>query len=467
MGLLSEPIRASASGDLLIVIEGNSDNANQEALIAIDTLLAPTAAGPAQYIRCATLAAGQRQQPQSNLALISVNGIYAVREARQALQLGLHVMLFSDNISLEDEIALKRQAHEQGLLLMGPDCGTAIINGVVLGFGNNVRRGSIGIVGASGTGSQEVSTRIHQFGHGISQLIGTGGRDLSEPVGGLMMLDALNMLAEDPDTRVIVLVSKPPAAAVAERVLTRARAVEKPVVIWFAGPDNPRSDEPGLLFAGNSKQAALNAVLAAGAQAEQLALHPLNWPLIGDIRAQLAGPQRYIRGLFCGGTLCDEAMFLAMEKYPDVYSNIHPDPAFRLADLSQSQGHTFLDFGDDAFTNGKPHPMIDPGLRIQRLLHEARDPQVGVILMDFILGYGAHQDPVGVMLPAIQQAQATAAAENRPLVIVGYVLGTDQDSQSLQRQCQMLTDAGVIWASSSTNAGLLAREFVCQQKELH
>jgi hypothetical protein len=180
------------------------------------------------------------------------------------------------------------------------------------------------------------------------------------------------------------------------------------------------------------------------------------------VRARLTPQQKYIRGLFCGGTLCDEAMFAALAKFDDVYSNIQPDPAKRLSDISVSKAHTFLDFGDDDFTNGKPHPMIDPTNRISRLLQEARDPEVGVIVMDFVLGFGAHEDPVGVMIDAIKEAQAIAKADNRPLEILGYVLGTDQDPQSLAQQCQLLTDAGVIWASSSTNTGLLAREFVCK-----
>lgn len=465
MGVDPAQTNDACASDLLIVLEGSSPEANTAALAEVEKLLASPGQQEGPAVRCATLSTAMQQQPGSNLALISVPGIYAVREARQALLSGLHVMLFSDNISLEDEVALKHLAHEKGLLLMGPDCGTAIINHSVLGFGNRVRQGGVGIIAASGTGSQEVSVQLHQFGGGISQLIGTGGRDLSEAVGGMMMLDALEMLAQDPQTRTIVLISKPPAAAVADRIIARARAVKKPVVIWFAGPGTPPDDEPGLVFAASSKQAAIRAMQASGVDENSLDLHPLNWPLIHEIRAVLAGPQRYIRGLFCGGTLCDEAMFLAMKKYTDVYSNIHPDPAFRLAPRDPGRGHSFLDFGDDAFTDGKPHPMIDPSSRIERLLQEARDPQVGVILMDFILGFGAHEDPVGVMLPAIREAQAIAAAENRPLVMVGYVLGTDLDSPSLHQQCEKLTAAGVIWASSSTNAGLLAREFVAKAQE--
>lgn len=462
LGLLTPELAAAKNGDLMIVIKGASDEANEATLQAIEGLFTHKDKGSRHEARYATLASAKTHIPESNLAVISVNGLYAAREARQALENDLNVMLFSDNVSIEDELALKQLAHEKGLLMMGPDCGTAIINGAALCFGNAVRRGNIGIIGASGTGSQELSVRIHEFGGGISQLIGTGGRDLSEKVGGRMMLDALEMLDNDNGTEAIVLVSKPPAPSVAHTVLERARACRKPVVVCFLGRNEPPADEPGLQFARATKQAALKAVLLTGIKEESLDLHPLNWPLIEEVRAKLTPQQKYIRGLFCGGTLCDEAMFAALEKYDDVYSNIQPDPAMRLQDLNRSVAHTFLDFGDDDFTNGKPHPMIDPTNRIQRLLQEARDPEVGVIVMDFVLGFGSHEDPVGVMIEAIKEAKAIAASEGRPLEILGYVLGTDLDTPSLQQQCQMLTDAGVIWASSSTNSGLLAREFVCK-----
>ena len=374
-------------------------------------------------------------------------------------------MLFSDNVSIDDELALKQLAHEKGLLMMGPDCGTAIINGAALCFGNAVRRGNIGIIGASGTGSQELSVRIHDFGGGISQLIGTGGRDLSEKIGGLMMLDAIQMLEADPQTEIIVLVSKPPAPTVAKKVLERARACRKPVVACFLGRAEPPADEPGLQFARGTKDAALKAVLLSGIKQENLDVHPLNQALIADVRAQLTPQQKYIRGLFCGGTLCDETMFAVLEKHADVYSNIQPDPAYRLSDINRSIKHTFLDFGDDDFTNGKPHPMIDPTNRISRLLQEARDPEVAVIVMDFVLGFGAHEDPVGSTIAAIKEAKAIAAADGRPLAILAYVLGTDIDTPSLEQQRQMLLDAGVILASSSTNTGLLAREFICKGEQ--
>ncbi|MCE9513480.1 hypothetical protein K6T53_25335, partial [Escherichia coli] len=211
LGLLTPELEEAKSGDLMIVIKGTSEEANERTLIAIDELFAHKEQGGQHEARYATIASAKKHAPESNLAVISVNGLFAAREARQALQNNLNVMLFSDNVSLEDELELKHLAHEKGLLMMGPDCGTAIINGAALCFGNAVRRGNIGIIGASGTGSQELSVRIHEFGGGISQLIGTGGRDMSEKIGGLMMLDAISMLEADPQTEIITLISKPPA----------------------------------------------------------------------------------------------------------------------------------------------------------------------------------------------------------------------------------------------------------------
>lgn len=280
-----------------------------------------------------------------------------------------------------------------------------------------------------------------------------------------MMLDAIGMLENDPQTEIIVLISKPPAPAVARKVLERARACRKPVVVCFLGRVETPVDEQGLQFARGSKEAALKAVMLSGVKQENLDLHTLNQPLIADVRARLQPQQKYIRGLFCGGTLCDETMFAVMEKHGDVYSNIQPDPEFRLQDINRSIKHTFLDFGDDDFTNGKPHPMIDPTNRISRLIEEARDPEVAVIVMDFVLGFGSHEDPVGSTIEAIKEAKAIAAAEGRELIILAYVLGANLDTPSLEQQSQMLLDAGVILASSSTNTGLLAREFICKGEE--
>ena len=468
LGLLTPELEQAKNGDLMIVINGKAGADNEQLLVEIEELFNTKAQTGSHEARYATIASAKKHIPESNLAVISVNGLFAAREARQALQNDLNVMLFSDNVSVEDELALKQLAHEKGLLMMGPDCGTAIINAAALCFGNAVRRGNIGIVGASGTGSQELSVRIHEFCGGVSQLIGTGGRDLSEKIGGLMMLDAIGMLENDPQTEIIVLISKPPAPAVARKVLERARACRKPVVVCFLEGDTARKCREGVYLCDNLLDAARTAVELAGvaqdAGREEARAARLKEEIAGA-RGLLQPGQKSVRGLFCGGTLCDETMFAVMEKHGDVYSNIQPDPEFRLQDINRSIKHTFLDFGDDDFTNGKPHPMIDPTNRISRLIEEARDPEVAVIVMDFVLGFGSHEDPVGSTIEAIKEAKAIAAAEGRELIILAYVLGTDLDTPSLEQQSQMLLDAGVILASSSTNTGLLAREFICKGEE--
>jgi len=462
VGLITPEIEDAKTSDLIIVVKAATDELCENAFVSINELFTKkkdTSKGKSE-VKYSTISSAAENVSDANLAIIAVNGAYAPREARKALENNLNVMMFSDNVSVEDEISLKKLAHEKGLLMMGPDCGTAIINNVALCFANSVRKGNIGIVAASGTGSQEVTVRIHEFGGGISQLIGTGGRDLKEEVGGIMMLDGIQALEDDEATKVIVLVSKPPAPSVEEKVLAKIKECTKPVVVWFIGGDEKKVTEAGAHFAKMSKEAAIKAVVLAGADESKLNKRALNIPLIEEVRTKLKPEQKYIRGLFSGGTLCDEAMHAAMEKFDNVYSNIQRDPNYRLKDRNTSIGHTFIDFGDDEFTQGKPHPMIDPSTRIERFIQEAKDPEVGVIVMDFVLGFGAHEDPVGAMLPAMIEAKQNAEQEGRHLEIIGYVLGTELDRQNLDEQVNKLLAAGVTHASSSQNAGLLAREFV-------
>ncbi|MEA5453767.1 acyl-CoA synthetase FdrA [Sinomonas sp. JGH33] len=459
VGLLAPELAAAVNGDLMIVIDAE-DGVDTEALVPeIEELLvrkAPT--GGAADITYRTITTAAQADDGANLAVIAVNGAYAAREARQALDNGLHVMLFSDNVPVEDEVALKTLAHEKGLLLMGPDCGTAIINNVGLCFANAVRPGSIGIVAASGTGSQEVSVRIHALGGGVSQLIGTGGRDLSEQVGGIMMIDGIRALAADPATEAIVLVSKPPAPSVEEKVLAEIAAAGKPVVVYFIGGSEAAVVAAGGHFASSSQDAALQAVRLTGSA--DAAVPALDDARVEAARASLAPEQQYVRGLFCGGTLCDESMFALLEAGETVWSNIQKDPSFVLPAGSPSTGHTFLDFGDDEFTNGRPHPMIDPSLRLARLVEEAKDPSVAAIVMDFVLGFGSHEDPVGVTLPAITEAKKIAADAGRHLEIVGYVLGTDQDTPNVDAEIAALESVGVTVTRSSTETGQYARAIV-------
>lgn len=463
LAITDSAIDDARPSDLMIVIDATEDYL-ATVVDEVDDVLARKNSGQASSdVRYHTLDNAFEEEPDTNLVLVSVNGAFAAREARKALNAGRHVMIFSDNVTIEDERQLKMIAHEKGLLLMGPDCGTAIINGKGLAFANAVRRGSIGIVGASGTGSQEISVRVHEFGGGISQLIGTGGRDLSTDIGGIMTIDAIRALDADSQTSVIVVVSKPPAEEVASAVLAAAGATSKPVVVAFLGSDHTESCYANVTIASGTKAAALAAVHAAGIADPDVAGAGLDTDTITEVRAKLAPEQKYVRGLFCGGTLCDEAMFAALETLDDVYSNIQRDPGRRLAANSPSIAHTYLDMGDDDFTDGRPHPMIAPEVRLDRLLQEGADPEVAVIVLDFIVGFGSNDDPVGVTMPAIKEAKAMAAGRGRHLEILGYVLGTDLDTNpAVADQIAKLEAAGVTVASSSTNLGLLAREFVAK-----
>jgi len=449
-----------ASNDLVVAIEGEP-NAVEAALEAVPSMLsrgAPACGGARERSAPRSIEMALAEQPGSNLALISTPGAFAAAEARKALALGLNVMMFSDNVDLADEIALKRLAEARGLLLMGPDCGTAIIDGVPLGFANSVRRGAIGTVAASGTGLQQVTCLVDRRGQGISQAIGTGGRDLAADVGGITMLCGLAALGEDPDTRVIVLVSKPPAAAVADRVLDAAARVERPVVVSFLGATLADRPADGVYAAATLDEAAAMAVALAETR-EPRAPAP-GAPAIDPAEAAASGAleprQRFVRGLFSGGTFCYESLLLLGPACGEVWSNTPVDPTFALDDPWTSRGHTVVDLGDDVFTRGRPHPMIDLALRTERIVAEARDPEVAVVLLDVVLGHGSHPDPAGELAPAIEQARSLAARDGRSIAFVASVCGTEGDAQGLVRQESRLRDAGVLLAESNAAAARVA-----------
>ena len=450
--------------DLLIVVRASDEAQAQAALAAAEQRLTSRgdrgATDNAAPLLVRSLELALQHDKTANLALISVAGEHAWLEAEQALRHGLHVFLFSDNVPIEQEQRLKALAVKKGLLLMGPDCGTAIINGVGLGFSNVAPRGSIGIVGASGTGMQQLICLIAASGMGISQAIGTGGRDLSEAVGGVMMRSGLALLANDPQTEVIVLVSKPPAERVAREILAAAQ-LAKPVVVVFLGTER---------FAAAAGKAHLARTLTGGAElAVSLAggdrtrvpgegtLHKYN---LAAERAKLAPSQRYIRALYSGGTLCDEAMLLLSEQVGAVASNIPLRPEWALAAGETFRGHTALDLGSDEFTRGRPHPMIDPTLRLQYLARAAQDPETAVILMDIVLGFCAHPNPASVHAPAISQARATAAAAGRSLPVIISLCGAAGDPQRLSMQRKALEAAGALVYESNVAAARAAASFV-------
>ena len=444
----------------LVVVASGSDEACAEALQLADELLSAKAGGGGHAEVASELAATSIQMvvandPAHNFALISVPGDYAAAEAMKALRLGMDVMLFSDNVPADSEFALKTYAHEHDLMVMGPDCGTAIVNGVPLGFANVVRRGPIGVVGASGTGTQEVTVRIHQLGSGVSQALGTGGHDLAQKIGGISMLHGLAALDADPATKVIVLVSKPPAPEVASRVLAAAKRSAKPVVAIFLGADPASITAEGLHGAGYLAQAADMAV--ALAKGTKPALMPIT--LSNETRRTLSGlarsmahDQRYVRGIFSGGTFCFEAQLVHAAAGIRASSNTPTEGNFQLKNSRQSNENTIIDMGDDEFTQGRPHPMIDPSQRDARIRNEVADPTTAVVLFDVVLGYGSADDPTGGLLGVIGSEKAKANAAGRTVAFVGHVCGTELDPQNRSKVVAGLKSAGVLVASSNAEA---------------
>ena len=464
-GLLTPEAEAATPNDLVIAVSA-ADQALAPALVEAEKLLhQKQASEQGGEFRPKTLRGAVKANPAANVAVISVAGRYAVDEAWDALYAGLHVLLFSDNVSLEDEIALKRYAAANGLLLMGPGAGTAILNGVALGFANLVPPGPVGIVSAAGTGLQEVSSLLAKSGVGLTQGIGTGGRDLKQEVGALMMLAGLQALQADPATQVIVLVSKPPAAEVAGKVLEQVARSDKPSVVCLLGGDFVELASPNHRIARTLEEAAA----LASAFATRGAAPPGSYPGQGAglpvdpavLRSRLAPGQGYLRGLFSGGTLCYEAQVIWRDLLLSrVFSNAPLNPDDRLPDSTLSQCHSAVDLGEEEFTVGRPHPMIDNDLRIRRLMQEAADAEVAVLLLDVVLGYGAHPDPAGELAPAIQRARRLASDGGRELHVVASVTGTEQDPQRLSLQVQALEQAGVIVCQSNAAAARLAAAIV-------
>ncbi len=472
-GMLIGPIAEARAEDLMIAVDAADDATAETALERAEGFLAQVArpAGTAAAGRPLgrSIASAVTQLGGAEVAVISVAGEFATLEAAHALEAGLHVLLFSDNVSVEDERDLKQAAFGRRRLLMGPGAGTAILDGVALAFANRVRRGPIGVVAGSGTGLQETTVLIHRGGSGISQAIGTGGRDLTVAVGGLMTRLGLELLAEDPETKVIVLVSKPPQRAVADEVLGLARATGKPVVVGFLGGEPTTVQGDNLSFAATLEEAALRALQALdGRTTDPFAPPPGELEAAAAAEAaRLAPGARFIRGLYSGGSLCDESL-LILREWPEtpewplspilgpVLSNAGGDPNLLLADAWRSEGHTLVDLGEEEFTRGRPHPMIDPRVRQERLLAEAADPETAVILLDVVIGFGSHDDPAGALLPTILQARAAAAADGRYVPVVAHVCGTDLDPQDLGRQEATLRSAGVLVAPTNAQAARLA-----------
>lgn len=458
VGLYADDMDQALPNDLIIAVEMDevNDHWENEVLSRLNGNKSVAKSTDKSY-RTINQAA---QDIDANIAVISVPGLYAANEAFKALEKNMHVMLFSDNVSVEDEIRLKDFAIEKDLLMMGPDCGTAIINGKGLCFANDVRSGNIGLIGASGTGLQEVTVIIDRFGGGITQAIGVGGRDLTKAVGGRMMLKSIDALAKDQNTKVIVLISKPPHPSVLDQILSRVEVIKKPVVLCLLDAHVDRIVHNGY-FVSTLTEAAMMALKLNGIKTEDLLdLDNDALELIEKQKQLFSKEQTKIKGLFCGGTLTAEALSVLRTQVKNITSNVAKIENEKMKDPRLSDGHNLVDLGDDIFTQGKPHPMIEPTIRFDRILKEAENPETAVILLDFELGYGSHDDPVGITIDTIKKAQDIAKKAHRSLAFVAYVCGTESDFQNLKKSEMALREAGVMVAKTNANAAMIAGRLV-------
>lgn len=459
-GLLLPENLDITSNDLVIAAKAESDEKITELVSVIEEELQKKSDASSEGdLRAKTINTAVKRLPNANFTIISVPGKHAKREVLKALDNNLHVLLFSDNVSIEDEIELKDKAIEKGLLMMGPDCGTTVISGAALGFANVVNKGKIGMVAAAGTGLQEVTCLVSQLGEGVSQALGTGGRDVKEKIGGRMMLMELEALAQDEETEVIVIISKPPHKSVMEKIFKFIEKVEKPVVTCFISGEPMNVEKDTVIQTFTLEDAAHAAVnLARGNKIEKVIFTKSQEEVKEIVEkeiSKLGENQKYIRGLYSGGTLSSEAMVLISNYVGEVYSNTPIKEDGLLKDIEKSEKNTVLDLGDDYFTNGRPHPMIDPRLRVERIKKESSDPETAVILFDVVLGYGSNEDMAGALTTAIDEVKQKLA-EGRHISFVASVCGTDEDIQSRKEQIEKLQNSGVIVMPSNAQATRLA-----------
>lgn len=450
-GLLTAEAEAAAPSDMVIVVETEDEGIMDVVLAETETFLADlstkkeAAGAPAE---ATSWEEAMAMLPEANMALFSIPGEYAAPELERALDLGLNVFSFTDNVPLEDEVRLKQKAHEKGLLFMGPDCGTGVVSSVPVAFTNVINPGNIGIVGASGTGIQEVTCMIDRLGGGCVHAIGTGGRDLNEKVGAVTVKDAIVALEHHDPTDVICVISKPPAPAVRDEVVDLLEKCEKPVVAIFIG-EKPEAHLGKVHLAHTLEEAARIAVdLANGDAVKKNYLEPLDV----TVETPLAQDKTVI-GLYSGGTLAGEAAMMITEALE--LGSIIKEDGYML----RHGGYDVIDLGDDVYTQGRPHPMIDPEVRIRMMRDYASKATTGVIVFDCVLGYGCHPDMAAELAPVIAECIESAKADGRDVHFVGTVVGTHNDPQDYDRSVKLLEDAGAIMEPSNAMAVRAALAF--------
>jgi len=453
LGLLGPESRSARDGDLIIAVRVRGGFGAPDVMGRVEQLvMAPPVSEGGTRIRVLhSVNSAVDAVHGANLAIVSLPGRQAFEPTLELLRHGVNVHLFSDHVPLDQELKLKKYASSRGLLVMGPGAGTSIINGVGLGFANSVRRGDVGIVASAGTGIQEVSIMLDRIGLGVSAALGVGGTDVSEQVGGLMMKDCLGLLERDERTRLIMIIAKTPKARVIREVMQHvAKRTTKPVVACFLGLDPLKTTDVRVTYAKTLHSAVHAAARASGrgpvsefdssisASFEQLS------KAARDLRAGLGPGRKFVRGLFSGGTLAHETLLIFRELIGEAYSNTPLSDKFELADPNISRGNSIVDLGDESFTAGRAHPMIDPTLRKLRIAQEAKDPGVALILLDIVLGYGSSPDPGGALTGAIRDAINGSGKKGHGPAVMVHVCGTETDQQSLKAQSEKLSEAGTI-----------------------
>ena len=449
LGLLAKEAKSAGDGDLIIAVRVREGAGTAEVMTHVEQMVMapPAVTGGARTTVMHSVQSAVERMEGANLAVVSLPGKQAFEPSMELLRKGVNVHLFSDHVTIEEEIKLKTYASSRGLLVMGPGAGTSIINGVGLGFANSVRRGDVGIVASAGTGIQEVSCMLDGIGLGVSAALGVGGSDVSEAVGGMMMKDCLGLLEKDPSTRVIMIVAKTPKAKVIKQVMDHVeKRTTKPVVACFLGLDPPSVKGDRIRYAKTLHAAVHQAAVLSGSEAEQAFGSRLSMSfeelrkVSGDLASSLDHSRRYVRGLYSGGTLAHETLLIFRELVGEAYSNTPLSEGFTLSDPNRSKGNSVVDLGDEFFTAGRAHPMIDPTLRRLRIAQEAGDPEAAELLLDVVLGYGSAPDPGGALAGAIGSAVGRKGGGG--LVAMAHICGTETDPQSYKEQTDRLTSAG-------------------------
>ncbi|HPN31419.1 MAG TPA: acyl-CoA synthetase FdrA [bacterium] len=442
--------------DLLVCIDAEAEEFFEPALKKFKELLENKSAAEdkSDKIELTSVSDGIKEFSDSNLVIFSIPGPFVKREAKLALTAGKNVMIFSDNVTVQEELELKQFAREKGLIVMGPDCGTAIINGKGLAFANAIPIGKIGIIGASGTGIQQVSCILANKGYGVKHAIGLGGRDLSKQIGGISMLTALDAMEKDGDIELVILISKPPFPEVEKKIFDRLKNYKKKVVVNFLKGDESECKKRRIPFAATLETAANLAIsVLENKPFEQKEFDSDKKEIDKTVKSarDKIGTSKYVRGLYSGGTLCDEALFIMSQFGLEVYSNIPLSPELKLKNANESYKNSLIDLGDDEFTKGRPHPMIDYTLRCKRIVQESEKKDTGIILLDIVTGFGSHLNPAEPLEEAIKQS-----LKNNPnLVFVASICGADNDIQNIKEIRKKLQKLGVILMPTNSQAAKL------------